>query len=174
LEQEPVWEWASRNLSAAAERLLSPAERVERAVEPWSTYFVLPLFAFTAAGVSLNANFGLPHAPVVFAGIALALALAKPIGWILSTWLAAKVGLGAFPADTSGLALVGAGLLCGIGDPLSLFMADQAFQSDGYAAVAKIGVVAGSVLAAALGAIALSFSPEPLTVMQPRVKSPTV
>ena len=174
LEQEPVWEWASRNLSAAAERLLSPAERVARAVEPWSTYFVLPLFAFTAAGVSLNANFGLPHAPVVFAGIALALALAKPIGWILSTWLAAKVRIGTYPADTSGLALIGAGLLCGIGDPLSLFMADQAFQSDGYAAVAKIGVLAGSVLAAVLGAIALSFSPEPLTVMQPRVKSPTV
>jgi Na+:H+ antiporter, NhaA family len=171
LEREPVWEWASRNLSAAAERLLSPAERVERAVAPWSTYFVLPLFAFTAAGVSLKANFGLAHAPVVFAAIALALAVAKPIGWVLSTWLAAKIGIGTFPADTSGLALIGAGLLCGIGDPLSLFMADQAFQSDGFAAVAKIGVLAGSVLAAVLGAIALSFSPEPLTVMQPRVKS---
>lgn len=164
LQQEPVWDWASRNLSAAAERLLSPAERVERAVEPWSTYFVLPLFAFTAAGVSLHADFRTPHAAAVFAGIALGLALAKPIGWALTTWIAAKVRIAAPPVDTSVLAFVGAGLLCGIGDPLSLLMADQAFQGGAYAAIAKIGVLAGSVLAAVLGAVALSFSPEPHTV----------
>ena len=165
LRQEPVWDWASRNLSAAADRLLSPAERVESAVEPWSTYFVLPLFAFTAAGVSLHANFSTPHAPAVFAGTAFGLALAKPTGWILTTWLAAKARLVRLPGDTSALAFVGAGLLCGIGDPLSLLMADQAFQSDAYSAVAKIGVLAGSVLAAVLGAVALSFSPKPGTAL---------
>ena len=165
LEQEPVWDWASRNLSAAAERLLSPAERVESALEPWSTYFVLPLFAFTAAGVSLHADFNTPHAPAVFAGTALGLALAKPAGWILTTWLAAKARLVRLPGDTSALAFVGAGLLCGIGDPLSLLMADQAFQNDAYSAVAKIGVLAGSVLAAVLGAVALSFSPKPGTAL---------
>lgn len=167
LQEEPVWDWASRNLSAAAERLLSPAERAERAVEPWSTYLVLPLFAFTAAGVSLNADFGAPHARAVFAGTALGLAIAKPIGWVVTTWLAAKVRIAALPTDTSALAFVGAGFLCGIGDPLSLFMADQAFQGGPYAAIAKIGVLAGSVLAAVLGASAFSLSPQPLTVSQP-------
>jgi len=166
LQQEPVWDWASRNLWAAAERLLSPAERVERAVEPWSTYLVLPLFAFTAAGVSLNADLSAPRAPMVFAGIVLGFAVAKPIGWILTTWIAAKVRIAALPADTSGLAFIGAGMLCGIGDPLSLFMADQAFQNGAYLAVAKIGVLAGSVLAAVFGAIAFSLSPQPLTVIQ--------
>jgi NhaA family Na+:H+ antiporter len=167
LQQEPVWDWASRNLSAAAERLLSPAERIERAVEPWSTYFVLPLFAFTAAGVSLHADFNAPHAPAVFLGTALGLALAKPLGWTLVTWIAAKARIAVPPADTSVLAFIGAGFLCGIGDPLSLLMADQAFQSDAYAAVAKIGVLAGSVLAATLGAVALSFSPQPVTAALP-------
>lgn len=164
VQQEPVWDWASRNLSAAAERLLSPAERVERAVEPWSTYLVLPLFAFTAAGVSLHADFSMPHALPVFAGVALGLALAKPAGWILATWVAAKARIAVPPADTSVLAFIGAGLLCGIGDPLSLLMAEQAFQGGAYAAIAKIGVLAGSVLAAILGASALSLSPEPHTV----------
>ncbi|MGH8300900.1 MAG: Na+/H+ antiporter NhaA, partial [Steroidobacteraceae bacterium] len=74
LEQEPVWAWASRNLSATAERLLSPAERAQRAVEPWSTYFVLPVFAFTAAGISLVADFSAPHAAAVFGGVALGFA----------------------------------------------------------------------------------------------------
>ncbi|MGH8220656.1 MAG: Na+/H+ antiporter NhaA, partial [Steroidobacteraceae bacterium] len=167
LEREPVWDWASRNLSAAAERLLSPAERAERAVEPWSTYFVLPLFVFTAAGVSLSADFRAPYAPALFAGIVLGLAVVKPIGWILATWLAAKARIAVLPADTSALAFIGAGLLCGIGDPLSLLMAGQAFQNDTYAALAKIAVLAGSVLAAVLGAIALSCSPAPLTVSPP-------
>src|SRR5262249_46711852 len=53
LAQEPIWDWASRNLSAASERLLSPADRVETVVAPWSNYFVLPLFAFSATGVRL-------------------------------------------------------------------------------------------------------------------------
>jgi Na+:H+ antiporter, NhaA family len=172
LEREPVWEWASRNLSAAAGRLLSPAERVERAVEPWSTYVVLPLFAFTAAGVSLRAQFGAPHATTVLAGAALGLALAKPLGWILTTWLAAGLRIGTLPADTSTLAFVGAGLLCGIGDPLSLLMAEQAFHGSAYAAIAKIGVLAGSVLAAVLGASALSLSPQPMTVAPPAPQDP--
>jgi NhaA family Na+:H+ antiporter len=171
VQQEPVWDWASRNLSAAAERLLSPAERVESAAEPWSTYLVLPLFAFTAAGVSLHADFNTPHALAVFAGTALGLALIKPVGWTLATWIAAKAGIAAPPPDTSALAFIGAGLLCGIGDPLSLLMADQAFQSGAYAAIAKIGVLAGSVLAVMLGTIALSFSPEPHTVTSPAQKA---
>jgi Na+:H+ antiporter, NhaA family len=166
LEQEPVWDWASRNLSAAAERLLSPAERVQCVVEPWSTYFVLPVFAFTAAGVSLAADFGSPRAPAVFAGVALGLALGKPIGIIAVTWAAAKARIAALPADASTLGFLGTALLCGIGDPFSLLMADQAFGGGTYASIAKIGVLAGSVLAAALGAMALSFNPMPVTAAE--------
>lgn len=159
LEQEPVWGWASRNLSAAAERLLSPAERAQRAVEPWSTYFVLPVFAFTAAGIRLAADFSVPHAAAVFGAVVLGFALAKPAGIALASWVAAKARFGALPADTAPLAFLGASFLCGIGDPLSLLMADQAFGSHSYAAIAKIGVLAGSALAAILGATLLSFSP---------------
>jgi NhaA family Na+:H+ antiporter len=163
LDQEPVWDWASRNLSAAAERLLSPAERAERAVEPWSSYVVLPLFAFTAAGVPIAANLAVPDASRVLAGAALGLAVGKPIGIVLITWVGAKAKLAVFPADATPLAFLGAALLCGIGDPLAFLMADQAFQGGPYAGLAKIGVLAGSALAAALGALALLLSRNPGT-----------
>lgn len=166
LEQEPVWDWASRNLSAAAERLLSPAEKVECAVEPWSTYFVLPVFAFTAAGVSLAADFGATRAPAVFTGVALGLALGKPVGIIALTWAAMKARIATLPADAGPLGFLGMALLCGIGDPYSLLMADQAFGGGPYASVAKIGVLAGSVLAAGLGAVVLSLSPVPVTAAE--------
>jgi Na+:H+ antiporter, NhaA family len=162
LDQEPVWDWASRNLTAASERLLSPAERTERALEPWSTYVVLPLFAFTAAGVSLVANLAVPRAWPVFAGAALGLAIAKPLGIVLAVWVATKARVAIFP-DATRLAFLGAAFLCGIADPLSLLIVQQAFQNGPYAAVAKIGVLAGSALAVALGAITLTFARPPVT-----------
>jgi NhaA family Na+:H+ antiporter len=163
VEQEPVWDWASRNLSAAAERLLSPAERIEQAAAPWSSYVVLPLFAFTTAGVSVVADFDAPDAWRVLIGTALGLAIGKPLGMILASWIAARARIGVFPADAAPLAFLGATVLCGIGDPLSLLMAEQAFPGSAYAAVAKIGVLSGSAMAAVLGALALTFSPAPVT-----------
>jgi NhaA family Na+:H+ antiporter len=166
LDQEPVWDWASRNLTAASERLLSPAERTERALEPWSTYVVLPLFAFTAAGVPLVANLAVPHAWAVLAGAALALAIAKPFGIVIAVWAATKARIAVFP-DATRLAFLGAAFLCGIGDPLSLLIIEQAFHNGPYAAVGKIGILAGSALAAALGAVTLAFSRPPHTEAAP-------
>lgn len=163
LEQEPVWDWAARNLRAAADRLLSPAERIERAVEPWSTYVVLPIFAFTAAGVALTADFRGPGTTRVFIGVVLALAVGKPIGIILTIWAAAKARIALLPADTVPMAFLGAVFLCGISDPFSFYLADQAFQASAYAPAAKLGILAGSAMAAAFGAIALALSPAPVT-----------
>jgi NhaA family Na+:H+ antiporter len=163
LEQEPVWDWATRNLLAAAGRLLSPAERVERTTEPWSTYVVLPIFAFTATGVALAADFRVQDASRVFGGVVLALAIGKPIGIMLTTWAAAKAKIAFPPADAAPLAFLGAAFLCGIADPFSFYLADQTFQTGAYASVAKLGVLAGSAAAAAFGAILLSLSPIPVT-----------
>jgi Na+:H+ antiporter, NhaA family len=163
LDQESVRDWAVRNLRAAADRLFSPAERVERAIEPWSTYVVLPVFAFTAAGVSLVADFRTPGAAGFFSGILIALALGKPIGIILTTWAAVKAEVAVVPNDVAPIAFVGAAFLCGIADPFSFYLADQVFQTGGYTSLAKIAVLTGSGLAAMLGAIALAFSPAPRT-----------
>ncbi len=169
VEQEPIWDWASRNLSAAAARLLSPAERVERTMAPWSTYVVLPLFAFTAAGVPLGAaNLAAPHADRVLLGVVIGLAVGKPLGIVAATWAAVTARIATAPADVSRMAFVGAACLCGIGDPLSILIAEQAFIGTGYAAVAKLGILLGSACAAGLGAAALAFSPRPVTAVKPQ------
>ena len=162
LQQEPIWDWASRNLSAAAARLASPAERVERDLAPWSTYFVLPMFAFTAAGVPLVADLGQPNAWRVLAGVALGLAIGKPLGIVAATWAAVKARIGMAP-EAIGAAFIGAACLCGIGDPLSILLAEQAFAGSDLASVAKLGVLVGSVAATGLGVLALSFTPAPET-----------
>jgi NhaA family Na+:H+ antiporter len=151
IEQDPVWEWASRNLSAASDRLLSPAERVERSLAPWSTYVALPLFAFTAAGVSLAVDLNAPGAQRIVWGVVLGLALGKPLGIGLASWAGQATKVAVLPADATPLAFLGAAALCGIGDPLSILIADQAFGASDYAALAKVGVFIGSLAATALG-----------------------
>jgi NhaA family Na+:H+ antiporter len=154
LETEPVSEWATRNLSATVERLLSPAERIERAVAPWSTFVVLPLFALSATGVSLAIDLSSPNAQHVLAGTVAGLWLGKPIGILIAAGLATAVGLVALPEGVSRRQLIGAACLCGVGDTLALLMADRSLTPQ-LAAVAKLGVLAGSVLAGTLGVAVL-------------------
>lgn len=150
---ELVRESASRNLSAAVARLLSPAERIERAVAPWSTYVILPLFAFSATGIALAVGVHSSDEVRILAGVILGLVLGKPIGVLLASWLAIGSGVAIAPRDTSLQAFLGAACLCGVGDTVALLMADQAFPiGSTFAALAKVGVLAGSTLAAALGA----------------------
>jgi NhaA family Na+:H+ antiporter len=163
VEQEPIWEWASRNLSAASGRLLSPAERVERAAAPWSAYVVLPLFAFSATGISMSVDLGAPGAPRVLTGVILGLLIGKPLGVTLAALLAVKSRIAIMPDDTTVRAFIGAAILCGVSDPIALLMADLAFPHGDFAAVAKIGVLIGSALAAVLGALVLATSPPAVT-----------
>jgi len=149
---DPVLDWASRNLSAASERLLSPADRVEQAVGPWSNYLALPLFAFSAAGVSFSANFSAPGAANVIIGVILGLVIGKPLGIGLASLAAVRAGIARAPKGVGLQTFIGAICLCGIGDTVALLLADQAFTNGEDAAIAKIGVLIGSALAAALGA----------------------
>ena len=161
LESEPVWEWAVRNLSATSERLLSPAERIERAVAPWSAFVVLPLFAFSATGVSFAIDLSSPDAQHVLAGTFAGLTLGKPLGILAASGLAIAAGLVAFPDGVTRRQFVGAACLCGVGDTLALLMADRAFAPSA-AAVAKLGVLAGSIVAGVIGTAVLYRRPSRL------------
>ncbi len=152
---EQVWEWASRNLSAAADRLLSSAERIERAVAPWTAYLILPFFAFAATGIELGGDvLAAPTRPILL-GVVLGLVVGKPLGIFFAGWLAVKVGIAAAPPGVSLRTIVGAACLCGVGYTMSLLMAEQALPDAGEAAVAKVGVLVGSTLAAAVGTAVL-------------------
>jgi NhaA family Na+:H+ antiporter len=166
LEEEAVWDWASRNLSAASDRLLSPADRIERVVSPWAAYLVLPLFAFSATGIALNVDLSAPQALSILAGVVLGLVIGKPLGISLASLLAIKSGLAIAPEGISLRNFLGAACLCGIGDTVSLLLADQAFPDSTVAAVAKIGVLIGSVLAALLGGTVLAWKSPPVSTTE--------
>jgi NhaA family Na+:H+ antiporter len=153
-----VWEWASRNLSATTDRLVSPAERIARAVAPWSTFLVLPLFAFSATGVSFAVDLSSPGPQHVLAGTVAGLAIGKPLGILAFSALAVATGLVMLPEGVARRQFIGAACLCGVGDTLALLMADRAFGA-AEAGDAKLGVLVGSALAGIIGTAVLYRRP---------------
>jgi NhaA family Na+:H+ antiporter len=91
------------------------------------------------------------------------LVMGKPLGISLAALAAVKVRLSALPNDVSPRLLIGAAILCGVSDPMALLITNYAFPAESLRAAAKIGILAGFVIAAALGVLVLVSSPPPRT-----------
>ncbi|MBA2660258.1 MAG: Na+/H+ antiporter NhaA [Nitrosospira sp.] len=137
-------------LDAIHDRLESPADRMLRYVAPRSSYVVLPLFALVNAGVVMDTDVFSGHAALMI-GVAAALVIGKPLGFLAATLLVVRLGIAAKPSAYSWRQLAGAGALAGIGFTMSLFIASQAFAVEADFAAAKIAIFAGSVLSAVIG-----------------------
>ena len=130
----------------------SPLEHLEHALHPWVAYLILPVFAFANAGLALG---GLKLEDLMEplpAGIALGLVIGKPIGIVGAALLMRATGLARFPEGMDLRAMVGLGLLCGIGFTMSLFIGSLALtNSPEHYTESVIGVLMASVAAALLG-----------------------
>lgn len=149
---------ALRTLDAIHSRLESPADKLLRSVEPWSSYVVLPIFALANAGVAWSPDVFEGHGRLILA-ILLGLVVGKPVGIVLAARLAVWSGIAAKPDAYSWRQLCGAGALGGIGFTMSLFIAGVAFPDRAVFAAAKIAIFLASLTAAAIGVLILWTSP---------------
>ena len=140
-----------RTLKTILDRMEPPAQRLEHELQPWVTYLILPIFALANAGVTLGGAEGVALLNPISLGIIFGLVLGKPIGVGLFAWVAARTGVAEKPLDISWRQFFSASVLAGIGFAISLFIAQEAFQDPRLLANAKIGILAGSILAAGLG-----------------------
>jgi NhaA family Na+:H+ antiporter len=114
-----------RAVARAARESISPQQRLENSVHPWSAFVVLPLFALANAGVAIApAN----QFDSIALGIIAGLAIGKPAGIFAFAWLAVMIGIASKPADVRWLQMLGAGMLAGIGFTMALFIANLAFE----------------------------------------------
>lgn len=127
-------------------------------------WFIVPLFGFANAGVTLGGVNMLAPLPL---GIALGLFLGKQTGIFASVWVVAKLNWAQRPVGTSWLQIYGVSLLCGIGFTMSLFIGGLAFDDPLLRDEVKVGVLMGSTMAATLGIIVLLFAPRISRKMQP-------
>jgi NhaA family Na+:H+ antiporter len=145
-------------LSAVASASVSPLDRLEHALHPWSSFVIVPLFALANAGVRFvgqeESVFEAVTSPVAL-GVLLGLALGKPIGITAATWLGLRMNLGVLPARTTMRTVVGIGSLAGIGFTVSLFITELAYEESLFSDEAKLGIFAGSALAGVVGYLVL-------------------
>lgn len=131
----------------------SPLASIEHGLHPWVAFGVLPMFAFTNAGVVLDGvSFSTLMSPVPL-GIGLGLVAGKAIGVFGAALLLVRSGLAQAPAHASTLQLLGVSMLCGIGFTMSLFIGGLAFAGLGpqFELQLKLGVLGGSLVAGVLG-----------------------
>lgn len=131
----------------------SPLASIEHGLHPWVAFGVLPMFAFTNAGVVLDGvSFSTLMSPVPL-GIGLGLVAGKAIGVFGAALLMVRSGLAQAPAHASTLQLLGVSMLCGIGFTMSLFIGGLAFAGLGpqFELQLKLGVLGGSLVAGVLG-----------------------
>jgi NhaA family Na+:H+ antiporter len=147
---EGLYEAGVRSLETVVERLLSPAQRLERDLQPWSAYFVLPLLALANAGIPLTAGANALFGPVSL-GITLGLVIGKPVGIALASAAVVRADWADLPAGVTWRQVAGAGCLCGIGFTMSIFIAYAAFDDSQTLTVAKLSTMLASVAAASLG-----------------------
>jgi NhaA family Na+:H+ antiporter len=83
--------------------------------------------------------------------VVLGLAVGKPVGIMLASWLAVRAGTADLPAGVTWRHVHGAGWLGGIGFTMSLFVAGLAFADPAVLDVAKLGVLGASVVAGLIG-----------------------
>jgi NhaA family Na+:H+ antiporter len=133
----------------------SPLHRIEHGLQPWVSFVIMPLFAFSNAGVHVLGNLSIAARNPVTLGVALGLLIGKPFGIMAFAWAAEKVKLAARPVGVGWIQIFAASWVCGIGFTMSLFIATLALPEGGSLDLAKIGTLVASVAAGCVGCFLL-------------------
>lgn len=166
-EARPVVDWLQhkdslqvvdvRYASWKLRETVSVAERLENALHPVTGFVIIPVFALANAGVVLSreAVSDAMSSPVTL-GVALGLVGGKSLGVFGAAWLGSRSRFASRPPELTDLRLLGVSMVAGIGFTVALFVAGLAFETGStLTADAKIGILAGSAVAAVLGALVL-------------------
>ena len=133
--------------------------KLEHAISPYVAYFIMPLFAFANAGVSLSGlSFSSLLLPVPL-GILLGLFIGKQLGVFIFSYVSIKLGFATLPNKSNWISFYAVGILTGIGFTMSLFVGNLAFVNNmEYMDGVKIGVLSGSLLSTVVGYLLLLIS----------------
>lgn len=138
------------SIPAAADPENSLLHKLEHALEPWSAYAIMPIFALANAGVAISlATFDM--ASPIFLGILAGLCLGKPIGIFGAVFVLCKVFGLQLPGNATKSQLAATGMLGGIGFTMSIFIASLAFTDSAMLDLAKISILSASILSGILG-----------------------
>lgn len=149
------------SMEQLTEHATAPLQKLEHMLMPFVTFAILPLFALTNAGVSLEREALYLLAEPMSLGIILGLVIGKPLGIWLFAWAGVMLRIAELPRGIGLWHVASVGCLAGIGFTMSLFIATLAFDDAALVEAAKTAVLAGSLLATLAGSLILLLATRP-------------
>ena len=120
-------------------------------------FLIVPLFALANTAIVFGPGWTEGLLSNGSVGIIAGLAIGKPTGVMLFSFIAVALGICSLPVELRWKHLLGAGILAGIGFTMSIFVTLLAFENETHIAAAKIAIIAVSILTAISGLIYLSI-----------------
>lgn len=143
-------------------KVQSPLQMLEHKLHDWVAYVIMPIFALANAGVTISADTSLNMNLIL--AIALALIGGKAIGIYLMSNLALRSGISQLPDGVRNIQVLGVAFLAGVGFTMSIFIANLAFKDHpALLDSAKVGILAGSLIAGLAGYLILRATGEAKT-----------
>lgn len=132
------------------DKVQNPLVRLEHNLHGLSAFFIMPLFAFSNAGVIIDFSTVSANIMIVL-GVVFGLIVGKPIGIFGFTYLATKLNIIKKPDNISWSEVLAVGFLGGIGFTMSIFITHLAFLDEDIISAVKLGVFIASFIAAVIG-----------------------
>ena len=137
----------------------APLDYLHNQLDRFVVFVIMPIFALANAGVAIDPSvLGDPEVGMVTLAVAVGLLVGKPLGVTVFSVLAVRLGIAALPRGVGWPAIVGVGMLAGVGFTMSLFVTLLAFSDAALISGAKVGILIASILAAAAGTTVLRFA----------------
>ena len=135
-------------------------QKLEQALHPVTAFFILPIFALSNAGVHIEGSILNMLMHPISLGIIAGLVIGKFLGISLLSKLAVKLKWAVLPEGVTWHHIYGVSFLAGIGFTMSMFISDLAFKDEEFKQIAKVGIMAASLLSALIGMVWLSVTPK--------------
>jgi NhaA family Na+:H+ antiporter len=142
------------DLIDAEDSVVSIIEWLENKLHPYSSFLIVPLFAFANTGVEISQSSitAAINSPIAW-GIFFGLAVGKPVGIVLSSWGAKKVGLGEYPKGANTVKIFATGSAAGIGFTVAIFIANLAFDDRSIQELAIFSIIVASLVSGAISTV---------------------
>lgn len=142
------------DLIDADDHVVSIVEWLENRLHPFSSFLIVPLFAFANTGVQISQSSisAAINSPIAW-GIFFGLVVGKPLGIVVSSWSAKRVGLGEYPEGANTLKILATGSAAGIGFTVAIFIANLAFDERAIQELAIFAVIIASLVSGAISTI---------------------
>jgi len=138
---------------------ISTVEWLEHSIHPWSSYLIVPLFAFANSGIAISSsNIRGALNGSLFWAIFIGLVIGKPLGIFISALAIKKFDIGDLPTGAGLREVLATGTAAGIGFTVAIFISKLAFQDTARQEQAIFGVLCASIIAGVLSFVLFALN----------------